>query len=906
MKKSICSMVDLLLLSISSFLLLPSIVHSASNFQSVGILLNCGYSFDDIDADKRRWTGDSNLRFGPSNPQSSFSAQAPSADLSGLPSNIPYQTARIFSSASSYNFTALPKGRHFARLHFFPAVYSDLDPNNAFFSVKAGPYTLLSNFSPAITASALKQAYIMREFFITVPSSGFLAITFTPSPSTPDSYAFINGIEIVSSPELFLSDASNSASLVGVPHSFPIHDFQALQTVVRLNVGGSYVSPTSDSGLFRTWYADDTYIFGAAFGVSYSRDKNVSIQYSDSLPKYIAPPDVYGTARSMGTDASINLNYNLTWLVSIDNGFSYLIRLHLCEIQSQVYKENQRVFNVYVNSVIAEEGVDVIYYAKREVQASSYTGVPVYKDYVLLVPPSNEKHSDLTIELHPYVAFRPTFADAILNGLEVFKVSDSSGNLAGPNPDVPPVPKTDNSSPPGPHGGGHGGGHSLAFAAAMGGTAAALVVGVCLCCLLCRCQQKKKKEKGNDGSWSVWLPLSPGMQEKSRKPTIFSTEKSQASHTNTSNAHCRLFRFCEIVEATDNFDEALLLGTGGFGKVYKGCIDGGTIVAVKRGSELSQQGAHEFQNEIQMLSKLRHRQLVSLIGYCEDSSEMILVYEYMARGTLCENLHGKKRAPLSWRQRLEICVGAAKGLHYLHTGAKHTVIHRDVKSTNILLDENWVAKVSDFGLSKTGSEDGSHVSTGVKGTHGYLDPEYYYQMRLTEKSDVYSFGVVLFEVLSARPAIDKSRPTKEVCLAEWALRCTRRGVVEQFVDPSLRGKIAPESLCKFVEAAEKCLADRGADRPTMANVLWNLEFALTLQIDAEEKGAFGGSVGNLDDREASSSAKGKLSDGDANWLLNADTPTSSSTIGGGSSTTMDGEQMHPSAVFSQMMNSKGR
>ncbi|CAN6467612.1 unnamed protein product [Victoria cruziana] len=902
MKRSTCSLALLLLLSFSS-LLHPSIVHSASTFKSTSILLNCGNSFDDIDDDKRRWTNDSNTRFSPSNSQSSFSAQASVANVSELPSTIPYKTARIFTSSSSYNFTALSRGRHFIRLHFFPAVYHARDPKNAIFSVTVGPYTLLSNFSPAIIASALTQAYIMREFFITVPSSSSLTLTFTPSRSIPNSFALINGIEIVPSPELFISDPSKSAFFVGISQSFPIHDSEALQTVVRLNVGGSYVSPTSDSGLFRTWDPDDRYIFGAAFGVSYSRDKNVSIQYSDSLPKYIAPPDVYGTARSMGTDASINLNYNLTWLVSIDNGFSYLIRLHLCEIQSQVYKENQRVFNVYVNNVTAEKGVDVIYYAKREVQASSYTGVPVYKDYVLLVPPSNEKQSDLRIELHPYVDFRPFFADAILNGLEVFKINQSSGNLAGPNPDLPPMLAAENSSATGPP----GDDHHLAMAGTLGGAVVALVVSAYLCCLLYRCQWKK--EKGSDSGRHVWLPLSPCTQEKSEKSTIFSAKKRQTPQRKVSSAYCRRFKFCEIVAATDNFNEALLLGTGGFGKVYKGDIDGGTIVAVKRGSELSQQGADEFQNEIKMLSKLRHRHLVSLIGYCEDSSEMILVYEYMAYGTLCEHLDSRKRSPMTWRQRLEICIGAAKGLHYLHTGAKHTLIHRDVKSTNILLDENWVAKVSDFGLSKMGSEDASHVSTGVKGTYGYLDPEYYCQMRLTDKSDVYSFGVVLFEVLSARPALDKSRPTKQVCLAEWALRCTRRGVIEQIVDPCLRGKIARESLCKFVETAEKCLADRGADRPTMANVLWNLELALSLQNSpegAEEKGMVDGLVGNLDDEEASSSAKGKPYDHDTDWLSPGTLTTSSTRFGDGSSTTMNSKQVHPSVVFSQMVNSKGR
>ncbi|KAF3794360.1 Serine/threonine-kinase-like protein [Nymphaea thermarum] len=829
MKQSTCWL-PLLLLPIFHLLLFSSFVSSTPFFKPVSILLNCGASSDDVDADKRPWTNDSTTHFGPSNLQSSFAAQTSSAEL---PSAVPYQTARIFTSASSYNFTALPEGRHFVRLHFFPGVYNDRDPNNAFFSVTTGPYTLLSNFSPAITAVALSQDYIIREFFITVSSSGYLTLTFTPSPNTSNSFAFINGIEIVSSPKLFPSGAST----VPTYQIYPIRDSDALQTIVRLNVGGRYVSPTFDSGLSRTWYDDPPYIFGAGFGVSYSRDPNVSIKYSKAVPEYIAPPD------------------------------------------SEVFQKNQRVFNVYVNSMTADPGFDVILNAKGNVQADIYTGVAVYRDYMVTVPSSSGKQSDVWIELHPDLDVQPYYADAILNGLEVFKVNDSSGNLAGPNPDLlPPAPAPENSSPIGRHGGG----------GAVGGIAAALVVGACICCLLCGCQWKNK-EKGSDGSGSAGVPLSPYAQGENRKSTAFSAEKSLGALSNASKGYCRHFRFSDIVEATDNFSESLLLGAGGFGKVYKGVIDGGNQVAVKRGSELSQQGVHEFQNEIEMLSKLRHRHL------------------YMARGNLREHLYGRKASPLSWRQRLEICIGVAKGLHHLHTGAKHTLIHRDVKSANILLDGNWVAKVSDFGLSKMGSEmDRSHVSTGVKGTFGYLDPEYHFLQRLTEKSDVYSFGVVLFEVLSARPALDRSRPTMEVCLAEWALRCLREGLIEQIVDPFLRGKIAAESLRKFAKTAEKCLADEGVDRPTMANVLRNLELALSLQSSAEEadvKGVVVAFVGDLDDQEAPVSAKGKRSDDAINWPT-PDTLNSSTRFEGGSSISMGSEQMHPSAVFSQIMNPK--
>lgn len=336
---------------------------------------------------------------------------------------------------------------------------------------------------------------------------------------------------------------------------------------------------------------------------------------------------------------------------------------------------------------------------------------------------------------------------------------------------------------------------------------------------------------------------------------------------------------------------SLVIGIGGFGKVYKGVLGDGTKVAVKRGNPRSQQGLAEFRTEIEMLSQFRHRHLVSLIGYCDEKNEMILIYEYMENGTVKSHLYGSGNPSLSWKQRLEICIGAARGLHYLHTGYAKAVIHRDVKSANILLDENLMAKVADFGLSKTGPEiDQTHVSTAVKGSFGYLDPEYFRRQQLTEKSDVYSFGVVLFEVLCARPVIDPTLPREMVNLAEWVMKWHKKGQLDHVVDPSLAGKIKPESLRKFGETAEKCLADYGVDRPTIGDVLWNLEYTLQLQ-----------EAVILDDSEDNSTnVIGTLSPQVHNFSEN-DISVTSGTQGD-----EDHSGVSISKVFSQIVHTEGR
>lgn len=268
---------------------------------------------------------------------------------------------------------------------------------------------------------------------------------------------------------------------------------------------------------------------------------------------------------------------------------------------------------------------------------------------------------------------------------------------------------------------------------------------------------------------------------------------------------------------------------------------------------------------------------------------MILLYEFMTGGPLRKHLYGSDRPPLTSKQRLQVCIGAAKGLHYLHTGAAESIIHRDVKTTNILLGENLTAKVADFGLSKLGpSLDQTHVSTAVKGSFGYLDPEYFRRQQLTEKSDVYSFGVVLIEVLCVRPAINPALPREQVNIAEWAMKW-QKGQLEKIIDPYLVGSVDLESLRKFGETAEKCLAEQGTDRPTIGDVLWNLEYAFQLQEASRQIVSDENSANYIPDIPQGVPQAGTAESDGAHSVIYQESSTTTSR-----------------GVFSQLMHQKGR
>ncbi|XP_028762891.1 probable leucine-rich repeat receptor-like protein kinase At5g49770 [Neltuma alba] len=290
----------------------------------------------------------------------------------------------------------------------------------------------------------------------------------------------------------------------------------------------------------------------------------------------------------------------------------------------------------------------------------------------------------------------------------------------------------------------------------------------------------------------------------------------------------RQFSFVEIKKCTTNFSQANEIGTGGYGKVYKGTLPNGQIIAIKRALKESMQGAFEFKAEIELLSRVHHKNLVSLLGFCFEKGEQMLVYEYVPRGSLKDTLSGKSGFKLDWIRRLKIALGAARGLAYLHEHANPPIIHRDIKSNNILLDERLNAKVADFGLSKSMVDtEKDHITTQVKGTMGYLDPEYYMSQQLTEKSDVYGFGVLLLELITARKPIERGKYIVKEIKNALDKKRDLCGLYE-LLDPTMDLGSTLIGFEKYVNLAMMCVEESGADRPAMSNVVKEIENLLLL------------------------------------------------------------------------------
>ncbi|RDX58630.1 putative serine/threonine-protein kinase PBL23, partial [Mucuna pruriens] len=306
------------------------------------------------------------------------------------------------------------------------------------------------------------------------------------------------------------------------------------------------------------------------------------------------------------------------------------------------------------------------------------------------------------------------------------------------------------------------------------------------------------------------------------------------------NISSKIFSYSELCVATQNFHPSNMIGEGGFGRVYKGRLKGtDQVVAVKQLDRNGFQGNREFLVEVLILSLLHHPNLVNLVGYCAEGQQRILVYEYMVNGSLEDHLldliPGKKA--LDWNTRMRIAEGAAKGLEYLHEQANPPVIYRDFKASNILLDENFNPKLSDFGLAKLGpTGDRTHVSTRVMGTYGYCAPEYAATGQLTIKSDVYSFGVVFLEMITGRRVIDNSREEEEQNLVVWAQPLLKdRKKFTQMADPLFEDNYPIKSLYQALAVAAMCLQEEAEIRPLISDVVTAIEFLARKKVEDESQ-----------------------------------------------------------------------
>ncbi|KNA23193.1 hypothetical protein SOVF_027020 [Spinacia oleracea] len=600
-----------------------------------------------------------------------------------VPSKI-YSSARVFLKDATYTFTLQDSGWHWVRLHFLPIKTDIFKLETASFNVYTNEVTLLHSFSTTNLT--------MKEYLIHVKSQRF-SIKFEPQKS---SAAFINAIEVSTAPDTLIGDSGQSLSPVG---EFNGLNQNSLETMYRVNVGGNLVTADNDT-LGRTWVQDGQYLNNKAMAKNVNVQTSV-IKYPQGVTPYIAPQTVYATAAEMADSNTMVQSFNVSWDFTVEKSYSYLVRLHFCDIVSTSL--NDLYFNVYINGKTAISSLDL----------SSITGKLATPNYQDIVVDSSLVQDKVSVQIGPAKVDSGS-KNAILNGVEVFKMNNTVSSLDGEF---------------GPDGKAAFDGKHKKTVAAVG---FAMMFGafVGLGAMVIK-WHKRPQDWQRRNSFSSWLlPLHAG------DSTVFgkSNYGSHKSSIFTTGGLGRRFTFDEIKDATKNFEASGVIGVGGFGNVYIGTLD------------------------------------------------------------------------------------------------------------------------------------------ATQGSFGYLDPEYFRKQQLTDKSDVYSFGVVLLEVLCARPAINPALPREQVNLAEWAMNWKRKDMLEKILDPVLVGSINPESMKKFSEAAEKCLAEYGSDRPTMGDVLWNLEYALQLQ---------------------EASAQGKLDDATTNPNLNPN-PTATTVTPVVTDTTLE---TRPSAII---------
>uniref|UniRef100_A0A5B7A2V7 Putative wall-associated receptor kinase 2-like n=1 Tax=Davidia involucrata TaxID=16924 RepID=A0A5B7A2V7_DAVIN len=298
----------------------------------------------------------------------------------------------------------------------------------------------------------------------------------------------------------------------------------------------------------------------------------------------------------------------------------------------------------------------------------------------------------------------------------------------------------------------------------------------------------------------------------------------QLSQRDLSANTTKIFTAEELETATNKYDESRIVGQGGYGTVYKGIFPDNRIVAIKKSKMVDQSQIEQFINEVAVLSQINHRNVVKLLGCCLETEVPLLVYEFITNGTLFDHIHNEgKKSAMSWETRLRIAAETAGVLSYLHSAASIPIIHRDVKCMNILLDDNYTAKVSDFGASRLVPLDETQISTMVQGTLGYLDPEYLLTSQLTEKSDVYSFGIVLVELLTGKKPVCFNGPEEERSLAVYFLASLKDDRLFQVLEDRIVQEGDAEQLKEVANLAKRCLRVKGEERPTMKEVAVELE-----------------------------------------------------------------------------------
>ncbi|KAG7604258.1 Protein kinase-like domain superfamily [Arabidopsis thaliana x Arabidopsis arenosa] len=748
-------------------------------------LINCGETDVPFDNHGRTWTQEEKNILPKNSDNASFSSVVSYKEESGIP-QVPYMTARIFRSDFTYSFPVSP-GWKFLRLYFYPTSYkSGFDAVNSFVSVTVNDFTLLQNFSADLTvkASIPESKSLIKEFIVPV----YLTLNLTFRPSN-NSLAFVNGIEIVSMPDRFYSKGGfdDLITNVGSLIDFEIDNSTASETVHRLNVGGQMVDEVNDSGMFRRWLSDDyEYLIGGAS--PYMPDVNIS--YTEKTPAYVAPAYVYSTCRMMGNaqDTYLNLNFNLTWLFTVDAGFSYLVRLHFFE--KYLNKANQRVFSIFLGNQMAREEMDVI-------RLSGGPRIPIYLDFRIYVGSESGPRPDLRLDLHPLVKDTPEYYQAILNGVEILKLNNS-GNLAiiQDNELKPNPPLSSNLTP------NHvtqqikgKSSHLLVkiFIAVGPGTGLATFVVV----LMLWMRQMKRKNR------------------KEERVVMF-------------KKLLNMYTYAELKKITKSF--SYIIGKGGFGTVYGGNLSNGRKVAVKVLKDLKG-SAEDFINEVASMSQTSHVNIVSLLGFCFEGSKRAIVYEFLENGSLDQFMSRNKSLTQDVTTLYGIALGIARGLEYLHYGCKTRIVHFDIKPQNILLDGNLCPKVSDFGLAKLCEKRESVLSLmDTRGTIGYIAPEVFSRMygRVSHKSDVYSFGMLVIDMIGARSkeiveTVDSA--ASSTYFPDWIYKDLEDGEQTWIFGDEIT-KEEKEIAKKMIVVGLWCIQPCPSDRPSMNRVVEMMEGSL--------------------------------------------------------------------------------